>query len=104
MRVQILLKHPKAGLIRTLRQVSNLPVVFIESDRQGENSSKQFNWDMCKTMYDGGSLGAMGVKAGGNTTYEPLFMGTLIISQNAEVLASEAIMGRIVHVHFIKIS
>lgn len=44
----------------------------------------------------------MGVKAGGNTTYEPLFMGTLIISQNAEVLASEAIMGRIVHVKFFK--
>lgn len=95
-------KTSKAGLIRTLRQVSNLPVVFIESDRQGESASKQFNWDMCKTMYDGGSLGAMGVKAGGNTTYEPLFMGTLIISQNAEVLASEAIMGRIVHVHFYK--
>ncbi len=31
-----------------------------------------------------------------------LFMGTLIISQNAEVLASEAIMGRIVHVKFFK--
>lgn len=95
-------KTSKSGLTRTLRQVSNFPVVFIESDRQGESAAKQFNWDMCKTMYDGGSLGAMGIKTGGNETYEPPFMGTLIISQNAEVLASEAIMGRIVHVKFFK--
>ncbi|WP_151710589.1 toprim domain-containing protein [Acinetobacter brisouii] len=95
-------KTSKAGLTRTFRQVSNLPVILIESDRQGENASKQFNWDMCKTLYDGGSLGAQGVKNGGNETYEPPFMGTLIISQNAPVLASEAIMGRIVHVGFVK--
>lgn len=95
-------KTSKAGLTRTFRQVSNLPVILIESDRQGESISKQFNWDMCKTLYDGGSLGAQGVKNGGNETYEPPFMGTLIISQNAPVLASEAIMGRIVHVGFFK--
>ncbi|PJI33012.1 toprim domain-containing protein [Acinetobacter pseudolwoffii] len=95
-------KTSKAGLTRTFRQVSNLPVILIESDRQGESASKQFNWDMCKTLYDGGSLGAQGVKNGGNETYEPPFMGTLIISQNAPVLASEAIMGRIVHVGFVK--
>lgn len=95
-------KTSKAGLTRTFRQVSNLPVILIESDRQGENASKQFNWDMCKTLYDGGSLGAQGVKNGGNETYEPPFMGTLVISQNAPVLASEAIMGRIVHVGFVK--
>ncbi|WBX39004.1 toprim domain-containing protein [Acinetobacter schindleri] len=95
-------KTSKAGLTRTFRQVSNLPVILIESDRQGETASKQFNWDMCKTLYDGGSLGAQGVKNGGNETYEPPFMGTLVISQNAPVLASEAIMGRIVHVGFVK--
>lgn len=95
-------KTSKAGLTRTFRQVSNLPVILIESDRQGESASKQFNWDMCKTLYDGGSLGAQGVKNGGNETYEPPFMGTLVISQNAPVIASEAIMGRIVHVGFVK--
>lgn len=95
-------KTSKAGLTRTFRQVSNLPVVLIESDREGESAAKQFNWDTLKTLYDGGSLGAQGVKNGGNETYEPPFMGTLIISQNAEVLASEAVMGRIVHVKFYK--
>ncbi|TEU23337.1 toprim domain-containing protein [Alkanindiges illinoisensis] len=95
-------KTSKAGLTRTFRQVSNLPVLLIESDRQGENASRQFNWDTIKTLYDGGSLGAQGVKNGGNETYEPPFMGTVIISQNAEVLASEAVMGRIVHVGFKK--
>lgn len=95
-------KTSKAGLTRTFRQVSNLPVVLIESDREGETAAKQFNWDTLKTLYDGGSLGAQGVKNGGNETYEPPFMGTLIISQNAEVLASEAVMGRIVHVKFYK--
>lgn len=82
--------------------MSNLPVVLIESDRKGEHSSKQFNWDTIKTLYDGGSLGALGVKNNGNDTYNPPFMGTVIISQNAEIVASEAIMGRIVHLGFTK--
>lgn len=95
-------KTSKSGLTRTFRQVSNLPVVLIESDRKGEHSSKQFNWDTIKTLYDGGSLGALGVKNNGNETYNPPFMGTVVISQNAEILASEAIMGRIVHLGFTK--
>lgn len=95
-------KTSKSGLTRTFRQVSNLPVVLIESDRKGEHSSKQFNWDTIKTLYDGGSLGALGVKNNGNETYNPPFMGTVIISQNAEIVASEAIMGRIVHLGFTK--
>lgn len=95
-------KTSKSGLTRTFRQVSNLPVVLIESDRKGEHSSKQFNWDTIKTLYDGGSLGALGVKNNGNETYNPPFMGTVIISQNAEIIASEAIMGRIVHLGFTK--
>lgn len=95
-------KTSKAGLTRTFRQVSNLPVVLVESDREGETAAKQFNWDSLKTLYDGGSLGAQGVKNGGNETYEPPFMGSLIVSQNAEVIASEAVMGRIVHVKFFK--
>lgn len=95
-------KTSKAGLTRTFRQVSNLPVVLVESDRKGEHASKQFNWDHIKTLYDGGSLGALGVKNNGNETYNPPFKGTIIISQNAEINASEAVMGRIVHVGFKK--
>ncbi|MDM1022099.1 toprim domain-containing protein [Acinetobacter sp. VNK23] len=95
-------KTSKSGLLRTFRQVSNLPVVLIESDRKGEHASKQFNWDHIKTLYDQGSLGALGVKNNGNETYNPPFMGTIIISQNAEIVASEAIMGRLVHIGFKK--
>ncbi len=97
-------KTSESGLIRTFRQVSNLPVLLIESDRSGENQpyTRQFNWDMLKTLFDGGSLGARGVKTGGNETYDPPFMGSLIVSQNAEVNGSEAIKGRFIHVGFEK--
>lgn len=97
-------KTSESGLIRTFRQVSNLPVLLIESDRSGENQpyTRQFNWDMLKTLYDGGSLGARGMKTGGNETYDPPFMGSLIVSQNAEVNGSEAIKGRFLHIGFEK--
>lgn len=56
-------KSTKSGLIRTFRQVSNLPVVLIESERENEKGVvKQFDWDSLKTLFDGGSLGAQGVK------------------------------------------
>ncbi|EOR05009.1 toprim domain-containing protein [Acinetobacter tandoii] len=95
-------KSSKSGLLRTFRQVSNLPIVLIESDREGDKGVKQFDWDSLKTLYDGGSLGAQGVKNGGNETYEPPFMGTLIMSQNAEIISTEAVMGRIVQTKFFK--
>ena len=95
-------KSSKSGLLRTFRQVSNLPVVLMESDRKGENGVKQFDWDALKTLYDSGSLGAQGVKNSGNETYEPPFMGTLIMSQNAEIISTEAVMGRIVQTKYYK--
>ena len=96
-------KSTKSGLIRTFRQVSNLPVVLIESERENEKGVvKQFDWDSLKTLFDGGSLGAQGVKNGGNETYEPPFMGTIIVSQNAEVVSTTPIMERIVQIKFTK--
>lgn len=96
-------KSTKSGLIRTFRQVSNLPVVLIESERENEKGTiKQFDWDSLKTLFDGGSLGAQGMKTGGNETYEPPFMGTIVISQNAEVVSTTPIMERIVHTKFWK--
>ena len=96
-------KSTKSGLIRTFRQVSNLPVVLIESERENERGTiKQFDWDSLKTLFDGGSLGAQGVKSGGNETYEPPFMGTIVISQNAEVVSTTPVMERIVHTKFLK--
>ena len=42
---------------------------------------------------------ARGIKNSGNETYEPPFRGAIVISQNAAVQASDAMMQRIVHVH-----
>lgn len=91
-----------AGLKRTFRQVSNMPVLLIESDKEGESKLRQFNFDSIKTLYDGGSLGASGVKNSGNDTIDTPFMGSVIISQNTPVCGSEAIRGRIVHIGYDK--
>ncbi|MCY1300336.1 hypothetical protein D9M70_498970 [compost metagenome] len=40
------------------------------------------------------------MKTAGNETYEPPFRGTIVISQNAAVSASEAILTRITKLHF----
>jgi len=87
---------------RNFAQVSNLPVVLIESDREQEGGAKQkqFDWDELKTAFNGRSIRARGVKNSGNDTYEPPFRGAIVISQNAAVQAGEAIQTRICHLHF----
>ncbi|MDT3735540.1 MAG: toprim domain-containing protein [Denitratisoma sp.] len=91
-----------AGRARNFVQVSNLPVVLIEGDRTEEDRVKQksFNWDEMKPLYNGRSVYSRGVKNSGNETYEPPFRGALVISQNAPVQASDAIMQRICHIGF----
>jgi len=93
-------KSSLAARARNFAQVSNLPVVLIEGDR-GEEGAKQrgFDWDELKTAYNGRSTRARGVKNGGNETYEPPFRASIVISQNAEVSASDAVLQRIVHVY-----
>jgi hypothetical protein len=87
---------------RLMTQVSNLPVCMIESDRSREDTAhaKQFDWDELKSLFDGRSPRTTGVKNGGNDTKEPPFRGSVVVSQNAMVKASEAIMQRIVHLYF----
>ncbi len=94
-------KSTVAARARIMSQVSNLPVCMIESDR-GDDTAKvrQFDWDELKTAYNGRASRATGVKNGGNDTKEPPFRGSILISQNAQVNASDAIMQRIVHLHF----
>ena len=94
-------KTTKAGRLRSLSQTSNMPSVFIESDRDGAgvNRNSQFNWDELKNLYDGGTVGTRGVKTGGNEVYEPPFRGTIVISQNLPVVGSGAIMSRICHLY-----
>src|SRR5699024_6901809 len=77
-------------------------VVLIESDRDQSDGLKlkQFDWDELKTAYNGRSVRARGHKNTGNDTYEPPFRGAIVISQNAAVNASDAILQRIVQVCF----
>lgn len=96
-------KTTKAGRLRSLSQTSNMPSVFIESDRDGAGTGRnsQFNWDELKNLYDGGTIGTRGVKSAGNEVYEPPFRGTVVISQNLPVVASKAVLSRICHMFFI---
>ncbi|MEH6490729.1 toprim domain-containing protein [Halopseudomonas sp.] len=95
-------KSSVAGRSRLMGQVSGMPVVLIEGDRNEPDRAhaKSFDWDELKDFFGGGTLRTRGVKTGGNETYEPPFRGTICISQNADVSASEAILTRIVKLHF----
>lgn len=94
-------KSTPAARARIMSQVSNLPVVMIEGDRDEDTAhAKRFDWDELKTAYNGRASRATGVKNGGNDTREPPFRGSIVISQNADVNASEAMLQRIVHLYF----
>lgn len=98
-------KMSRAGLRRWMGQVSGMPLVLLEADRSDNNSggtAKAYDWDELKPLFNGGTLGVTGVKTAGNETYEPPFRGTVVISQNATVAASEAILTRIVKLHFVR--
>lgn len=97
-------KSTAAGRLRTFTQVSNLPIVLIESDRETKSGNqahvKSFDWDELKDAYNGNSIRTTGVKTGGNETYDPPFRASIVISQNNQVQASQAIMERICHMTF----
>lgn len=98
-------KSTLAGRVRTFAQVGNLPMVLIEADRSNGSDklhAKQFDWDELKPLYNGRIGRARGVKSAGNETYEPPFRGAVVISQNAVVDASDAVLQRIVHLRFDK--
>ncbi len=61
---------------------------------------KSFDWDELKDAYNGNSIRTTGVKTGGNETYDPPFRASIVISQNNQVQASQAIMERICHMTF----
>jgi hypothetical protein len=97
-----LLKSTPAGRRRAFSQVSNLPVVIIESDRDNgdkDAKQKQFGFDEVKPFYNGRGTGTLGVARRSNDVEEHLFQASLVISQNAEVDGSEALLQRIVHCH-----
>lgn len=94
-------KSTLAARSRNFAQVSGLPVVLIEGDRD-EDSRKGFDWNELKPLYNGRSVRARGLKNSGNETYEPPFRAALVIAQNAPVQADDAVLQRIVHLSFDK--
>lgn len=97
-------KATSAGRLRTFTQVSNLPIVLIESDRESVGNKaphvRSFDWDELKDAYNGNPIRTTGVKTGGNETYDPPFRASIVISQNNPVQASQAVMERICHLTF----
>lgn len=93
-------KGSESGLRRTMAQISNIPMALVESDGEQNGKASQFDWNKLKNLFDGGSLGARGNKNNGNDTTEPNFKSTVVISQNAEVVSSEAVMSRICQIYF----
>lgn len=91
------------GRTRKMAEVSNLPVVFNEVDNEQaaeEKHIRKFNWDEQKDLYDGEFGRVTGVKSQDNSTKKPSFKAGLMIVQNIPVIASEAILSRIVHLNF----
>lgn len=85
---------------RNFAQVSNLPVVLIEGDRATDNAKQRaFDWEELKKLYNGRAPGAIGIKSNNNETHEPLFKGSVVIAQNANVDGSKAILERIIHIY-----
>lgn len=92
-----------AGRTRKMAEVSNLPVVFNETDNEKvaeDRHAKMFNWDEQKDLFDGEFGRVTGVKSQDNSTKKPTFKAGLMIVQNIPVVASEAIMSRICHLQF----
>lgn len=93
------------GLLRALAQVSNLPVVLLESDKETTDSmgrilTVQYNWDEIKPLFDyKAKLRVMGVKSANSDTESLIFRGAVCISQNTSVDGSEAILTRITYLH-----
>ncbi|WP_207267450.1 toprim domain-containing protein [Pseudomonas sp. GW101-3H06] len=96
------------GLSRSFADVSNLPVILIESDKestdsQGRKVTVQFNWDELKRLFDyHATLRVTGAKTTGNETRSTFWRGALGISQNNSVDSSEATLSRIVELHATK--
>lgn len=92
-------KSTAAAVARIFAQVANLPIVMTEGDRD-EDGGRGFEWDNLKSLYNGRAIRATGVKNGGNDTREPPFRGAIVISQNAGIYGSTAILQRIIHLRF----
>ncbi|POZ49875.1 toprim domain-containing protein [Methylovulum psychrotolerans] len=91
------------GKLRRLSSLSNLPVIFNETDNENDDSrvhGKKFLWDEHKDLAEGRIGRASGLKTNDNNVREPKFKGGLLVVQNVPVHASEAILSRFLHLQF----
>lgn len=97
-------KSTNVAVYRNFAQIANLPVVLIEGDRNDANGNAiqkaKFSWDELKDAFNGRAIRSKGLKTAGNETYEPPFRGAIMISQNTQIQASEAILTRTLHLYF----
>lgn len=95
-------KSTNVAIYRNFAQVSNMPIVLIEGDRNdsdGKSIQKnKFSWDELKDAFNGRAIRSKGLKTAGNETYEPPFRGAIMISQNTPINGSEAILSRTLHI------
>ncbi len=91
-------KARPAALRRTFNQVSNMPIVLIESDYNEDQGPKQaaFTFDSIKPLADGRGTGSIGIANRGNDTEEAMFQGAIVIAQNNPVHGQPATLQRIV--------
>lgn len=92
-----------SGYSREMSRKSNLPVVFNETDNdriREDTHSRRFDWNSIKDLYEGEIGRVTGRKTQDNSVHKPKFKGGLLILQNPPVMAEEAILTRIVHLHF----
>jgi len=95
-------KSTFASIRRKFAQVSNMPIVLLEGDREDASKYKKFDFNQLKDSYNGRAFGERGIKNGGNETYAPAFKAAIVIAQNADVQGSDAVLQRIVHLNFDK--
>lgn len=95
-------KSTPAGRARTFMQVSNIPIVLTEADRdKGEkNQAPPYDYDELKPLLNGNFGRATGMKTSTNDTYDPPFRASIMIEQNRMVTGSDALMERIVRAVF----
>jgi len=90
-------KHTKTSLARYLMQASNIPAVLLEGDRAADgHRQKKFSMDQIKTMFRGQSPYGRGIRNNGIDIDNVPFLGTLVISQNAQIEGEPQILSRIV--------
>ena len=92
-----------AGLTRKTSELSNMPIVFNETENDNHAKEKhveQFDWARFLDFYEGRNGVAKGVATNDNKTRMPEFKAALMAVQNPQITGSEAIITRFITVNF----